>query len=60
MNLLLLGESSYLNISKSFSSTDKRNRLSSRLNTWRESLSLKVYFFKLTTLFQRLGPWYEM
>ena len=58
--LLLLGESSYLSISKSFSSTDKRNRLRSRLNAWRESLSLKNKLFEITILFQRLGPWYEM
>ena len=60
MNLLLLEESSYLSISKSFSSTNKRNHLSSRLNASRESLSLKVNFFEITTLFQRLGPQYEM
>ena len=41
--LLLLEESSYWSIS--FSSTVKRNRLSSYLNAWRELLSLKVIFF---------------
>ena len=51
--LHLLGESSYLSISKSFSSTNKRNRVSSHLNAWRESLSLKVKFFEITVLFQR-------
>ena len=45
--MLLLEESSYLSISNSFSSIDKRNRLSSRLNAWWESLSLKVEFLKL-------------
>ena len=49
-----------LSISKSFSSTDKRNHLSSRLNAWRESLSMKVNFFEITILFQRLGPRYQM
>ena len=51
MKLLLLGENSYLSTSKSFSSTDKRNRLSSHLNTWSESLLLKVEFFEITILF---------
>ena len=60
MNLLLLGESSYLSISKSFSSAGKWNHLSSRLNAWRGSLSLKVNFFEITVLFQKLGPQYEM
>ena len=58
--LLLLGESSSLSISKSFSSTDKRNRLSSRLNAWRESLLVKVNFFEINILFQRLSSRYEM
>ena len=60
VNFLLQGESSYLSISKSFSSTDKRNRLISHLNTFRESLSLKVNFFEITILFQRLGPLCEL
>ena len=59
-NLLLLGQSNYLSISKPLSSTDKRNHLSLRLNAWRESLSLKVNFFEIIILFQRLGPRYEM
>ena len=60
VNLLLLRESSYLSISKSFSSPDKRNCLSLRLKTWGESLSLDVNLFEITVLFQRLGPRYEM
>ena len=40
--------------------TDKRNRLSSRLNAWRESLSLNVNLFEIAVLFQRLGRQYEM
>ena len=43
-----MGENSYLNISKSFSSIDKGNRFSSRLSAWRESL--KVKFFEITVL----------
>ena len=58
--LILLRESSCLSISKSFSSTDKRNRLSSHLKAWRKALSLKVNFFEISILFQRLGPRYEM
>ena len=60
MNLLLLEESSYLSISKSFSSTDKRNHLSLCLNVSRESLPLKVNFFEITILLQRLDLHYEM
>ena len=60
VNLLLLRESSYLSISKLFSSPDKRNRFSLRLKAWRESLSLDVNLFEITVLFQRLGPRYEM
>ena len=40
--------------------TEKRNRLSSRLNAWRESLSLNVNLFEIAVLFQRLGRRYEM
>ena len=34
-------------------STDRKNRLSSHLNAWTESLSPKVKFFEITILFQR-------
>ena len=51
--LLFLWKSSYSSIPKWFSSNDKRNRLSSHLNAWRESLSLKVIFFEIFILFQR-------
>ena len=57
--MIWLGENSYLSISKLFSSTGKRNRLSSRLNACRESLSVKVNFFEINVLSQRLGPRYE-
>ena len=43
----------FQSIFKSLGSTDKRNRLRSHLNAWRESLSLKVKFFEITIFFQR-------
>ena len=53
MRIAFSAKSSYSSIPKWFSSIDKRNRLGSHLNAWRESLSLKIKFFEITILFQR-------